>query len=251
MKSSAELKQEYDLLLLQMALAADLEEDSEQIFSEVEARTASGDTAEVDEFFERTERNTRALINREVRKQRLLDFSKNTLPKVGRFAAMFLLVAFVGLTTAIAAIRPVRVRVLELLVRMDNPEYAELSLVEKENASFDVPSEWGGGFYPTYIPEGFSLARIEDLGVEHHVEYTDNRDARLTISEAGIDTYTLIDTEDARVHTIAVNGNFGVMSVKETQIIVAWAFQDKYFVIMGNLDEDTIMRVAESILRIF
>jgi hypothetical protein len=250
MKSSEELKKEYNALILQMALADDLEEECEQLEEELAKRSA-GEIAEADAFFQRTEQRTRALINQEIRKLKLRRLCTQSLPKVGRAAAILVLVVFVGLTTAVATVRPVRVKVLQLLVSMDDPRFAELSLVAKEGAEADVPPEWKGSFYPVFIPEGFRVDRIESLTAEHHVWYENEVGERFNIVEAGVDTFSSIDTERAKVSTIAVNGTFGVLSSKPGSVIIAWAFQDKYFIISGNLDETTAMQVAESIVRIF
>ena len=50
---------------------------------------------------------------------------------------------------------------MKLLLHVEE-EYTELSLVEDEAASFDVPAEWQGGSFPAYIPEGMKLEQSID-----------------------------------------------------------------------------------------
>ena len=66
-------------------------------------------------------------------------------------AAVFL-VAIICISTAMA-IPALRGRTLELLIKMENREFTELSLAEHADLAYDIPENWEGKYLPTYVPE--------------------------------------------------------------------------------------------------
>ena len=67
--------------------------------------------------------------------------------------ACVVLVIGIAAPIAIANIEAIRVRVMELLINIQD-EYTEISMVENEEMAFDVPAAWRGEYYPSYIPDG-------------------------------------------------------------------------------------------------
>lgn len=94
------------------------------------------------------------LIGVQLKRKRREHFWRETLPKVSRAAAVIVLIGAAGLATAIAAVGTVRARVLEFLMRT-TPKYTELSLLENEALAFEVPADWEGKYFPSYVPEGY------------------------------------------------------------------------------------------------
>ena len=60
---------------------------------------------------------------------------------------------------AIATIPPVRARVMELIFETLR-QYTRVSLREKAGPEVEVPAEWGGEYYPSYIPEGYKFDEV-------------------------------------------------------------------------------------------
>ena len=76
-----------------------------------------------------------------------------------------------------------------MLIRIEE-DHAKLSLVEDEDASFDVPSGWQGDYYPTYIPDGYEVfnvipyyATVEISNVEGDVRVISKKQDRFATHE--------------------------------------------------------------------
>jgi len=116
------------------------------------------------------------LIDEELMRKKRNRFFKSTLPRLRLVVACLLLIFIIGATTAIAAIPSIRVRVLELLINIEK-EYMEISLVENESLSFDVPSEWNGKYFLSYIPRGSYEIIIDQILGSDEVFYIYDDDA--------------------------------------------------------------------------
>lgn len=47
---------------------------------------------------------------------------------------------------------------MKLLIRIDWDEgVMQMNLVEDEGAAFDVPADWPGEYFPSYLPEGLEV----------------------------------------------------------------------------------------------
>jgi hypothetical protein len=64
------------------------------------------------------------------------------------------------------------------------------------------------------------------------------------------DSYTNIDTEDAFLRHITVNGSPAILSEKEGEVTVSWSTSDRYFVLTLDGDTDTAMRIVNSVKKI-
>ncbi len=116
-----------------------------------------------------------ARINRYFRLQRTRTFFNQTLPKIGQIAAILIAVFAVAGGVAIATSHTIRAQVMEMLVQIEE-QYTALSLVEDTNASFEIPSdeipsEWGGEYYPAYIPEYFEASTAISFPSNHFVKF--------------------------------------------------------------------------------
>ena len=76
-------------------------------------------------------------IDKRLQRRKYVHFANTTLPKAGRIAAAVLSVFFIGLTAAVASVRPVRVSVLNFIMGIEEA-YTELGVGGEMP---DVPSE--------------------------------------------------------------------------------------------------------------
>jgi hypothetical protein len=244
--SEEELTERLRITLLQLALSHVREKEIKQIMEnqsdpESEKRAAA--------FFERTETKTRRLIRHEMRKQHTKQFCKQQLPRIGGAVAVVLLVCYIGLTAAVATSSAIRGRVMQLLMNMQE-QYTELSLVENEALAFSVPDNWKGAYYPTFIPEGYSLESIRDFVGEKDVFFVNSQSEKTIYMEFSEQSYTNLDTEGAEIKFIMVHGNPGMIAFKEGEYRITWSQDETYFVVSCPGDEGEILRVAEGVKKI-
>lgn len=237
----------YDLfgeLLLQRETAA--------LLAEIEAEKARGDTAEMDAFFAKQDAKNLERIQRHFRRHRARVFFRQTLPRIGQIAAIVIAVVAVAGSVAIATSHTLRVQVMQLLVNIEE-EYTELKLQENPAASFDIPAEWGGENYPSFIPDSLVAGMVFSYPDNNSVELIDKRTGAVKgqFSEYGADTEANIDTEDAVQESVMIGLNNGFLVKKETRVSLYWGDGRKYFVLtISDHDESTVIRIAESVVRI-
>jgi hypothetical protein len=248
----AALREEWRELTYRIAATEYAQQEADLLMEQIAIDEASGNTQEEDAHLKQAEPKTLRVIRNAIRKRKLNQFARHTLPRVGKAAAAILLVFYIGLTAAIAGVPSVRVRVLELLVNIED-EYTELSLQENPNASFDVPAEWSGSYYPSKIPEGFVISQILNMVQDSTIVLSLESDkaTRITFSELGEDAYTNLDTEDAVVSSKMVNGSPALFVVKGDTISVSWAMDNLYFILIcEGLQKKDVLPLANSVVRI-
>lgn len=229
-----------------------VERNTARYMQELEEDAARGGDAEMEAFFARQDQENLKKIQAYARKQRNRQFLGHTLPRMAQVAAVIIALVSLAGGVAIATSQAVRVQVMKLLLYVEE-EYTELSLVEDEAASFDVPAEWQGGSFPAYIPEGMKLEQVLSIPDYHLAEYRSESTGEIcmSFSEAGEGASMNIDTEDATVTTILIHDNTGYLAEKEDRIIIFWSDGQYYYILtMQNISSDDALRVAESVRKI-
>lgn len=229
-----------------------VERDTARYIQELEEDLANGNTAEMDAFFAEQDQANLKKIETYTRKQRSKRLLLHTLPRIGQAAAIFIAVISLAGSVAVATSHTVRVHVMQLLLNIEE-EYTELSLVEDEDASFDVPAEWQGSSFPAYIPEGMEVFECYSSGSSSHVTYDSFSDDTKTIgfSESNASAVTTLDTEDATVRTITIQDNDGYIAVKEETIHIFWSDGLRYYIVTTHgIDEATTINIAQNIRKI-
>ena len=115
----------------------------------------------------------------------------------------------------------------------------------------EVPAEWGGEYYPSYIPEGYEFDEVIGGTLVRNVYYQSLHGDLLLFSEYGDTSSTRLDTENADVKFVMINGNPGMLVEKNGRSTVTWSENDRYFVLSAdNMSGDSVMIIADSIVRI-
>ena len=127
----------------------------------------------------------------------------------------------------------------------------------KENNSwlnkdkFDI--EWTEEYNVTYLPEGFSALTLSCNTLSRYIEYADGNDNSITLGQ-NIDTTTYsIDTENAKVEYLDINGKKAMYVEKEYEEIgntnkLLWK-EDDYFIGLDGIGvtKEELVKVAESV----
>lgn len=191
-----------------------------------------------------------ALIAKRLRRTRRQRVTRHVLPRVGMCAAGLLLACYLGMTAVVLAEPQVGIRMMQLLLDT-RPEYTQISLVENEDAGFFVPEEWLGDYYPAYVPEGFVLDDAYSLGSTlYQATYRNTKDMFFTFIEGTENSQSNIDTEDAVIDTVIVNGKIGMLSDEDGFIFITWSDYDRYFVVGLDGTREEAIEIAESVTRI-
>ena len=226
-----------------------IERQTQRLLKEIEDEKALGNTIEMEQFFAKQEQLHLSRIRAYCRKERMKRLFQITLPKAGKIAAVFIALLALAGGVAIASSHAVRVRVMQLLIRVEE-QYTELKLVEDDEASFEVPVGWKGDSFLSYVPEGLVLSNVGGIEGASFVEYKDpqTQSIRLRFQEFDASVESNIDTEGAEIIEVSVRGFDGFMSLKGATTMVVWSDGLDYFVLTtkGMAQEETLA-IAEAV----
>lgn len=185
------------------------------------------------------------MIDRQTRNITLRQMLRKQGFRVLKTAAVIVLVLNMGLTIAAAASTDVRAKVIEFLTEI-NGSYMTMGFMTTGEELF-VPETWMENYYPTYIPEGYSLKFINSQSGNSEVEYEDSQANKLRIQICDIMSISRINTEGAdvsqgKVHEIKTT----ILQQPYGEVDMVWAIGDRYFVVNG-CNYEIVQAVAESI----
>ena len=154
------------------------------------AQSETPETPQEQERAERLLRRMRAQIDREERAARRRSRSvrlRRIVPRVVEIAACVVLAVAVATPFAIANVEFIRSAVMKMLIRIDWDEgVMQMNLVEDEGAAFNVPADWPGEYFPSYLPEGLEVTWKSYIPGYPCIEYTSESGERvINFSEMG------------------------------------------------------------------
>ena len=215
------------------------------ILAELGAEQDASDESEA--FLKRCDERSMKVIDQYSQKERTRRLFFQTLPHMGRIAAVVIAVIALAGCTAFAASETVRTYLFMFLIQTTD-EYTHLSLIPNESEYVDIPVEWSGSYYPTYIPEGLVPVSVDDHDV--CFSYGETRPL-LVFGEYDENSVVQIDTEGAETRLTMIHGQPAYISTKNTSIKIYWSEGTRYFVmIFRDMSEQIAMSVAESVTQI-
>ncbi len=235
-KSRAELDEELTALKLKIALQEYREEAIETLLSE-------NDDPSAPERLARTEQPTLRRMNRRLRRRSLRRFSASSLRKTAKAAACLLLVFYLGLTAAVATVDEVRVGLQNFFVRFEKT-HVEIGFELTENPA-TVPSGWDGYYYPSYIPEGYTLINMSS-GIANYQKGSDE----LCFSDLGSDARIYLDSENAAIDYLIINGISATIIEKAPWTTIFWSIGNRCIIVEYTGSRNEAIQIAESVVMI-
>lgn len=229
-----------------------LERETAALLAEIEAEKARGVSTALDAFYAKQDAKNLKAIHNHFRRHRARVFFHETLPRIGQIAAIVIAMVAVAGSVAIATSQTFRVQVMQLLVNAEK-EYTELKLQEDPAASFDVPAEWVGENYPSFIPKGFTLGVVHSNIDFSSVTYMDTAGEmrKINFAELGESAESNLDTEDAVLEPVQINGHQGMLATKKNKISAYWDDGRHYFILIAEgLDRSTFLTIAAGVVRV-
>lgn len=181
-----------------------------------------------------------SLIDRQMRKRSGISFAR-----ILKTAAIALLILNMALTIAAAASTAVRAKVIDFLTEI-NESYMSVGFSQSES-SVAVPEDWAERYYPTFIPEGYTLKYSNAIEGFSEAEYAGAQGERLRIQICDSSAVSRINTENAEVSFETISGaSATVLRQPYEEVNIVWAIGDRYFIVSA-IDYETALSTAESI----
>lgn len=235
--SSHEIMQEIADLKIRLALQQEFEQEVADILEQPNA-IDEGQTQPIREMEIRVLRD----ITQHTRPS--VHHHSRILPKGMRVLAVALLLMIVSIGSAFATVRMIQIGLLKLDVQtyQERTSYG----LQPSGETLDVPTEWKGNFYPTYIPDDFALHDC----VSTEVEYRTAKNETLTFSEYAYGTRVSLDSENASVSTVQVNGTEATLIEKNGWVAVVWNANNRLFVVDMDGSTEEVLKIAASVTMI-
>ena len=97
-----------------------------------------------------------------------------------------------------------------------------------------------------YIPEGFVIK--ESVSDDRSINFIfSNEDKFFYVSSDGLNTNFSIDTENALVERIKINGFDAVYTANQNANTLIWHDDDRAYTITGNISKDEIFKIAKGL----
>lgn len=237
--SSKEIMQKIADLKIRLALQQEFEQEVDELVAETNPIDA-GQTRQIRAMEEKVLKDIAAHTGR----RRQQHEHRRRFPRGASIAAVIALLVMVSVGSAMATVHMVQIGLLKLDVQT-YPERTSYSLVPSEG-TMNVPQEWTGDFYPAYIPEGFEFDRC----YSSNVIYYDNDDGSLSFSEETYGSRTSLDTENANLSSVLINGAEATLIEKDGWAAVVWSANNRLFIVDIDGGKDDVLRVAASVILI-
>ncbi len=109
---------------------------------------------------------------------------------------------------------------------------------------------WHDAYLPAYVPAGFQVVRADALNSTKLVTYANKEGENIAFSQRPVSNHGLkVDTENAQVASIEINGFEGLQIEKNGYVTLVWHNNDKLFVLNAKMDKDVLFKMAESLER--
>jgi len=196
---------------------------------------------ELDEMYPRSEifdKRVMKIINSEEKVYK----RKRKIETIYKFAAVFMALIIVASIT-VYSVEAWRIRFMNFIID-----------IRQDHTVIDFNEELTGDafrmdeLYLGYVPDGFRLEESAVMGEQLFILFA-NDDLHFMIIMNDITASLAIDTEDAKVRRLDINEFQAFFSTNDNVNILVWHDNAYSYTITGNIDEETIIRIAKNMER--
>lgn len=172
---------------------------------------------------------------------------KNRFSSIAKRAAIFLIILGLGAFVTTMSVEAYRIRFFNLITEVTE-KYTNFSIERESDESNNEDVVLGKSyFYPGYIPAGYKRSDAQNHGELRIVYFENTEGNRIEFLQTELDSNFQVDTEDATTEDININGSEGILVSKEGVKTLLWFTDTNSFSIMGKLNREEIVSIAESI----
>lgn len=228
-----ELNRKKSEYLLELALQEQMEHDPE-----IQNFKAEDELTCPHVFSEAHDKNVRRILKTAKRAEN----RKRNQRRALQFAAGIAVVLCVSSVTVINS-KAFRVSFANFLLDVRG----EYSLIFFENKKIPSVTKNFKEQEPTYIPSGFSIDKLTENEGSFTISYINESKGWYFLSYFQSPGSLSIDTEDADIQEISINGNQTVLIYKGDVIHITMFKDDSLYDLYGNLSTEEVIKILESI----
>lgn len=247
MFSFGDFEKEYEELLVKMAVSSYAEQMGQDYLEELQ-RLNQGQGALPKEALQRLRRAKRR-SSFQVRTRSVHRFPR----RFAQIAAVFFMVMLVAFSSTMVTVEGDRKKVVGYIAEWSDGLSMFTTRVEGVTGSnspiygsYSKP-EQSFLWLPSYIPEGYVEVdrNISTPGLQESIHFRKSETEVIDIELIHLQAYSYIDTEDALVQAIEINGGNGYVIQKFGYTTVWWTDGEYQYWLSGTLSWEEAMKMAE------
>lgn len=192
------------------------------------------------------------------RQHKFAQTARKVLPFVINTAACIILLLAMAAPIALANSATFRSKVMQLIMELDEEKgEAYFAFVPDEGAEFNVPEGWFGNYFPSYMPENFTIYDYDPTFPMAFIELRNAEDHQIFFQEFDEYSEMWAGTDNSTIRNVDVNGSEAVLIEGYTSdhvtwsVTVTWQNDTNWFSITTfGLPTDEALRIARSVKRI-
>jgi len=192
------------------------------------------------------------------RQHKIAQTARKVLPWVVNTAACIILLLAMAAPIALANSATFRSKVMQLIMELDEEKgEAYFAFVPDEGAEFDVPEGWCGNYFPSYMPDRFTIYDYDPTFPMPFIELRNAEDHQIFFQEFDEYAEMWAGTDNSTIRNVDVNGSAAVLIEGCTSDNVTWAVTitwqndtNWFCVTTFGLSTDEALRIARSVKRI-
>lgn len=238
-----ELNELYEDGLFRLVMNDVAEKEGEILFEENERLKSDSENLPSQEDIDRFARRLNSHLKKTKKNQRNHSTSRKFTG-----VAVALLVLVIIFATMMLTVQALRIQVLYFLISIE-PNYLQLNVDSNDQDNGDWIVNWINAYVPMYIPEGYEISSISYSDSARKIIFTKQEDnSSIIYTEYDSKNSAAVDTENASfIETVRINGQDGILSVKDSITSVVWTTDDHLFIIQGQVSTDEAVKMAEGV----
>lgn len=107
-----------------------------------------------------------------------------------------------------------------------------------------MPGDWITYYYPEFLPDGYGLNGTRTLNDTKIMIFSTRTNHDIVFSQGTLSGKSQIDSENGKVIEVDINGNNGVLAIKDDIKILNWSNNEMSFSIQGNVEESVLLAIT-------
>jgi hypothetical protein len=175
---------------------------------------------------------------------------KQFLKTVNKIAVV-LLIVLITFSTAMVTAVAFRAEVMNLLIQAED-KYTSFRLKGNNITSSESNLEigWENSYAPTYIPEGFQVIQNNVSESQKRLVFSNEQvqNSIIIYTESSPSTVLNVDTENASlIETVNIKDTSGTVVTNGAHISVIWEMDSLIFMVVGTVEQEELIKIAESV----
>jgi hypothetical protein len=166
----------------------------------------------------------------------------SNLKQFSKRAAILILVLVAAMSALMFTVEAVRVSVLNFFIER-NEKYTEVRIDEETLNNLTPNLDWDNYYQPKYLPEGYFFESSKKIGPLKVLKYTDGA-KQITYTQSNNGTDIQLDTEDAVVEEVSLDGNEGMIITEGDKVILFWYNEEASLTLIGHEDKEEILKIV-------